>query len=91
MIGRQFNEYVFGVESYRFLVVQLESQRDSMDIIDQTMIIRLLSSNGFVSFAMVLNAALDEILHDYLDLKGVTIFTPQDSPFVAASPSPMLH
>ncbi|KAF5726426.1 putative FASCICLIN-like arabinogalactan protein 21 precursor [Tripterygium wilfordii] len=64
---------------------------DSMDIIDWTRIIRLLSSNGFVSFAIGLNSVLDEILQDHRDLKAVTIFTPPDFAFVAASPSPLLH
>ncbi|KAL2248637.1 fasciclin-like arabinogalactan protein 21 [Sesamum indicum] len=52
-------------------------------------IVRLLNSNGFVSFAIGLNSALDVILQEYHNLGSVTIFAPPNSGFIS-SPSPFL-
>ncbi|KAI3471119.1 hypothetical protein Pfo_027782 [Paulownia fortunei] len=57
--------------------------------VEWTRIVRLLSSNGFVSFAIGLNAVLDGILQDYENLGSVTIFAPPNSGFIS-SPSPFL-
>ncbi|PIN11916.1 hypothetical protein CDL12_15459 [Handroanthus impetiginosus] len=57
--------------------------------VEWTRIIRLLSSNGFISFAIGLNTVLDGILRDYKNLKPVTIFAPPNSGFIS-SPSPFL-
>lgn len=48
-------------------------------------VIRVLSSNGFVSFAVGLNSVLDKILEDYPNLDLVTVFAPPDFQFVGAS------
>lgn len=57
--------------------------------VDWTRIVRLLSSNGFVSFAIGLNAVLDGILQDFTNLGSVTVFAPPNSEFLS-SPSPFL-
>ncbi|XP_010261302.1 PREDICTED: fasciclin-like arabinogalactan protein 21 [Nelumbo nucifera] len=53
-------------------------------------ILRLLSSNGFISFAVGLHGVLDGILRDNVDLSSVTIFAPPDLAYVG-SPSPLLE
>lgn len=58
--------------------------------VEWTRIIRLLSSNGFVSFAIGLNAVVDGILQDYQYLDSVTILAPPNSGFVSSSSSPFL-
>lgn len=63
---------------------------ESEDIIEWSRIIRLLSSNGFISFAIGLHSVLDGILEDYQGLNSVTIFVPP-SLEVVASPSPLLE
>ncbi|KAF2285028.1 hypothetical protein GH714_035904 [Hevea brasiliensis] len=62
---------------------------DTKNLVEWTRIVRLLSSNGFVSFAIGLNSVLAGILEDYRGLNSVTIFAPPELAFVA-SPSPML-
>lgn len=57
--------------------------------VEWTRIVGLLSSSGFVSFAIGLNAVLDGILQDYENLGSVTIFAPPNSGFIS-SPSPFL-
>lgn len=52
-------------------------------------IIRLLSANGFVSFAIGLHSVLDGILEDHMNLNSTTIFAPLEFSFVT-SPSPLL-
>ncbi|KAK4436311.1 Fasciclin-like arabinogalactan protein 21 [Sesamum alatum] len=52
-------------------------------------VVRLLSSNGFVSFAIGLNSVVDGILQEYHNLDSVTIFAPPNSGFIS-SPSPFL-
>ncbi|GFP84787.1 fasciclin-like arabinogalactan protein 21, partial [Phtheirospermum japonicum] len=54
-----------------------------------TRIIRLLSSNGFVSFAVGLNSVIDAIVQDYQNLSCVSIFAPPNSGFISSS-SPFL-
>ncbi|GLT25889.1 hypothetical protein SLA2020_009900 [Shorea laevis] len=58
--------------------------------VEWTKIIRLLSSHGFVSFAIGLHSALDGILEDGKNLNSVTVFSPLGFSFVAPS-SPLLH
>ncbi|XP_065874584.1 fasciclin-like arabinogalactan protein 21 [Euphorbia lathyris] len=60
------------------------------NLIEWTRMVRLLSSNGFVSFAIGLNSVLLGILQDYRNLTSVTIFGPPELEFVASS-SPMLE
>ncbi|KAG8390306.1 hypothetical protein BUALT_Bualt01G0069900 [Buddleja alternifolia] len=55
--------------------------------VDWTRIIRFLSSNGFVSFAIGLNSFLDH--HENRNLGFVTIFAPPNSGFISL-PSPLL-
>ncbi|KAG6382671.1 hypothetical protein SASPL_110727 [Salvia splendens] len=52
-------------------------------------IIRVLSSNGFVSFAIGLKAVVDGILRDYANLSSVTVLAAGDFEFLS-SPSPFL-
>ncbi|KAH6809645.1 hypothetical protein C2S51_027428 [Perilla frutescens var. frutescens] len=52
-------------------------------------IVRSLSSNGFVCFAIGLNAVLDGIRQDYGNLGSVTVFAPPNSEFLS-SPSAFL-
>ncbi|KAL6526958.1 hypothetical protein OROGR_016048 [Orobanche gracilis] len=54
-----------------------------------TRITRLLSSSGFVSFAIGLNSVLDGIIQDYQNLSHVSIFAPPNSGFISSS-SPFL-
>ncbi|KAL8519361.1 hypothetical protein ACS0TY_010335 [Phlomoides rotata] len=58
--------------------------------VEWSRIIRLLSSEGFVSFAVGLNAVVDGILEDYQNLGSVTILAPPNSGFVSSSSSPFL-
>ncbi|KAL5793958.1 hypothetical protein ACOSP7_002552 [Xanthoceras sorbifolium] len=53
-------------------------------------IIRLLSSNGFVSFSIALHSVIDGILEHNTSLNSTTIFAPPDFAFVASS-SPLLR
>ncbi|XP_050208026.1 fasciclin-like arabinogalactan protein 21 [Mercurialis annua] len=62
---------------------------EDKDMIQWNRIVRLLSSNGFVSFAIGLNSVLDGILKDYSNLSSVTILSPPEILFVA-SPSAVL-
>lgn len=62
---------------------------DDHQEIEWTRIIRALSSNGFVSFAIGLNAVLDKMVEDYGDLGSVTVFAPPNSGFISSS-SPFL-
>ncbi|XP_057964111.1 fasciclin-like arabinogalactan protein 21 [Malania oleifera] len=61
----------------------------SKNIPEWNRIIRLLSLNGFVSFAVGLHAVLDNLLEDCMDLSDLTVFAPPDLAFVA-SPLPLL-
>ncbi|KAL5573191.1 hypothetical protein UlMin_022788 [Ulmus minor] len=62
---------------------------DSDNMVEWSWIIRLLSSNGFVPFAIGLNSVLEGILEDYRGLNSVTIFVPPSfTPLT--SPSPLL-
>ncbi|CAN6574087.1 unnamed protein product [Malus baccata var. baccata] len=63
---------------------------DAKNMVEWSRIIRLLSSNGFVSFAVGLNSVLDGILGDHKGLKSVTIFLPP-SLELEAYPSPLLE
>ncbi|KAA8524533.1 hypothetical protein F0562_010956 [Nyssa sinensis] len=62
---------------------------ESMNMVEWTRIVRLLGSNGFVSFSIGLHSVFQGILQDYPDLSSVTIFVPMGLMFVA-SPSPFL-
>lgn len=59
------------------------------NLIEWNQIIRLLSSHGFVSFAIGLHSVIDGILEEGRDLSSATIFVPPDFSFVASS-SPLL-
>ncbi|PIA59851.1 hypothetical protein AQUCO_00400610v1 [Aquilegia coerulea] len=54
-------------------------------------LLRMLSSKGYVSFAIGLRSVLDRILNEYSDLDSVTIFAPMDFTYIASSSSPMLE
>ncbi|KAM7277293.1 hypothetical protein ACFE04_019159 [Oxalis oulophora] len=60
------------------------------NVIEWMRIIRSLSSNGFVSYAIGLHSILDSILTDNMNLSSVTIFTPPEFAFLA-SPSGFLR
>jgi len=47
--------------------------------------IRLLSSKGFISFAIGLNSVLHGILEDYPNLGPLTVFVPPEFEFVSSS------
>ena len=49
----------------------------------------MLSSNGFVSFAVGLHTVLGGVPQDFTNLSSVTVFAPPDLA-LAASPSPLL-
>lgn len=53
-------------------------------------IIRWLSANGFVSYAIGLQSVLEGILQDFEGLKSITVFAPPNLASVA-SPSPVLQ
>ncbi|XP_073290806.1 fasciclin-like arabinogalactan protein 21 [Primulina huaijiensis] len=59
------------------------------DNIEWNIIVRILGSHGFVSFAIGLNSILDGILEDYNNLSSVTIFASPNSGFISSS-SPFL-
>ncbi|KAI3926271.1 hypothetical protein MKW98_028407 [Papaver atlanticum] len=56
-------------------------------------ILRTLSSNGFVSFAIGLNSVLNDEVHikKLNMMNSVTIFAPAELSYVASSPSPLLE
>ncbi|XVF44491.1 hypothetical protein PTKIN_Ptkin02bG0127400 [Pterospermum kingtungense] len=58
---------------------------DTKKVIEWTHIIRLLSSKGFVSFAISLNSVLDGILGGQMNFSSVTVFAPPEFSFVASS------
>ncbi|XWS68538.1 hypothetical protein CRYUN_Cryun04dG0098800 [Craigia yunnanensis] len=58
---------------------------DTKNVVEWTHIIRLLSSKGFVSFAIGLNSVLDGILEDLMNFSSVTVFAPPEFSFVASS------
>ncbi|PON80446.1 FAS1 domain containing protein [Parasponia andersonii] len=62
----------------------------STNMVEWSLIVRLLSSNGFVPFAIGLNSVLDGILEDYRWLDSVTIFAPPSLQSLT-SPSPLLQ
>lgn len=55
------------------------------NLVEWNQIIRLLSSHGFVSFAIGLHSVIDAILEDGRNLSSATIFAPPDFSFVASS------
>ncbi|OMP06089.1 hypothetical protein CCACVL1_01713 [Corchorus capsularis] len=59
------------------------------NVVEWRHIIRLLSSKGFVSFAIGLNSVLDGILEDQTNFSSVTVFAPPEFSFVT-SPSALL-
>ncbi|EXB58580.1 hypothetical protein L484_008733 [Morus notabilis] len=60
---------------------------ESKNMVEWSWIVRLLSSNGFIPFAIGLNSVLDGILEDYRGLESVTIFAPPSlSSLTSASP-----
>ncbi|KAL3837703.1 hypothetical protein ACJIZ3_022294 [Penstemon smallii] len=59
-----------------------------LEMIEWTRVVRFLSSNGYVSFAVGLNAVLDGI--NFQNLGSCTIFVPPNSGFTS-SPSPFLE
>ncbi|XP_056177444.1 fasciclin-like arabinogalactan protein 21 [Syzygium oleosum] len=54
-------------------------------LVDWGRVIRSLSSNGFVSFAIGLQSVLDGILDDNAHLASVTVFAPADFGFLASN------
>ncbi|KAH7532980.1 hypothetical protein FEM48_Zijuj04G0080900 [Ziziphus jujuba var. spinosa] len=62
---------------------------ESKNMVEWSWIIRLLTSNGFVSFAIGLQYVLDDVLEDNRGLDSVTIFAPPNLPFLAF-PSPLI-
>ncbi|XP_031264654.1 fasciclin-like arabinogalactan protein 21 [Pistacia vera] len=67
----------------------VSDSNESKNVVEWSRIIRLLSSNGFVSFAIGLHSVLGGILEDHMNLNSTTIFAPLEFLFVA-SPSPLL-
>ncbi|XP_042048686.1 fasciclin-like arabinogalactan protein 21 [Salvia splendens] len=65
------------------------SSQSSKGAVEWKGIIRVLSSNGFVSFAIGLNAVVDGILRDYANLSSVTVLAAPNFEFLS-SPSPFL-
>lgn len=62
---------------------------ESKNMVEWSWIVRLLSSNGFVPFAIGLNSVLDGILEDYRGLDSVTVFAPPSLPSLTSA-SPLL-
>ncbi|KAL6330126.1 hypothetical protein AAG906_040046 [Vitis piasezkii] len=62
---------------------------ESRNLVEWPKIIRMLSSNGFVSFAVGLHTVLGGVAQDFTSLSSVTIFAPPDLA-LSASPSPLL-
>ncbi|KAF8043095.1 hypothetical protein BT93_A1442 [Corymbia citriodora subsp. variegata] len=59
--------------------------RKESSLVDWGQVIRLLSSNGFISFAIGLQSVLDGILDNNAHLASVTVFAPADFGFVASN------
>ncbi|XP_016498679.1 fasciclin-like arabinogalactan protein 21 [Nicotiana tabacum] len=66
------------------------STNDFKNLVDWPRIIKLLSSKGYVSFAIELHSVLDGIIQDFANLSYVTIFAPPNLGFLS-SPSPLLE
>ncbi|KAJ7981359.1 fasciclin-like arabinogalactan protein 21 [Quillaja saponaria] len=63
--------------------------QEPKNMVEWTRIVRLLSSNGFVSFAIGLHSVLDGILRDQTGLDSVTILAPPNLA-ILSSPLPLL-
>lgn len=70
--------------------VTAEGARNWRNRVMWNRIVRLLSSNGYTSFAIGLHSVLDGIFRDYADLESVTVFAPLDFGYIAA-PMPILE
>ncbi|XVE49798.1 hypothetical protein DITRI_Ditri01bG0110700 [Diplodiscus trichospermus] len=57
---------------------------DTKKVVEWTHIIRLLSSKGYISFAIGLNFVLDGILEEQRRFSSVTVFAPPEFSFVAS-------
>ncbi|KAI8009014.1 Fasciclin-like arabinogalactan protein 21 [Camellia lanceoleosa] len=66
-------------------ICESKNSSESKNIVEWTHMVRLLSFNGFVSFAIGLHSVLDGILRDHPGLNSVTIFAPPEFIFVASS------
>ncbi|OIT07261.1 PREDICTED: fasciclin-like arabinogalactan protein 21 [Nicotiana attenuata] len=66
------------------------SKTDLKNLVDWPRIIKLLSSKGYVSFAIELHSVLDGVFQDSANLSSVTIFAPPNLGFLS-SPSPLLE
>ncbi|KAF5196170.1 Fasciclin-like arabinogalactan protein [Thalictrum thalictroides] len=65
--------------------------RNKIQIIQWNQVLRMLSSKGYVSFAIGLRSVHDKILNEYSNLDSVTIFAPMDFAYIASSSSRMLE
>ncbi|CAN4104844.1 unnamed protein product [Withania somnifera] len=63
---------------------------DIKNLINWPRIIKMLSSKGYVSFAIELHSVLDGVIQDSTNLSSVTIFAPPNLGFLS-SPSPLLE
>ncbi|XP_022847703.1 fasciclin-like arabinogalactan protein 21 [Olea europaea var. sylvestris] len=68
----------------------VSNPNERRNMVEWARIVQLLSSNGFVSFAIGLHSVLNGIIQDYPDLGSVTIFAPPNSGFIS-SPWPLLY
>ncbi|KAJ4824441.1 hypothetical protein Tsubulata_039808 [Turnera subulata] len=89
-------DFYHGMESIQAPVCDANSSlaaegTDPKKMVEWPRIIRLLSSQGFVSFAIGLNSVLDGILEDHPHLDSVTVFTPPVFTSLASSPHPVLE
>ncbi|XP_055823874.1 fasciclin-like arabinogalactan protein 21 [Solanum dulcamara] len=66
------------------------SSTDTKNLVNWPRILKLLSSNGYASFAIELHSVLDGVLQDSANLSFVTIFAPPNLGFLS-SPSPLLE
>ncbi|KAF5948424.1 hypothetical protein HYC85_014381 [Camellia sinensis] len=72
-------------ETIQSPICESKNSSESTNMVEWTHMVRLLSSNGFVSFAIGLHSVLDGILQDHQGLNSVTIFAPPEFIFVASS------
>ncbi|CAN4103426.1 unnamed protein product [Withania somnifera] len=66
------------------------SATDIKNLVNWPRIIKMLSSKGYVWFAIELHSVLDEVLQDSTNLSSVTIFAPPNLGFLS-SPSPFTY
>lgn len=89
--GWSFIQAPFCDSNATLITDPLQRKNNGVEIeVEWRRIIRWLSANGFVSYAIGLQSVLEGILQDFEGLRSITVFAPPNLASVA-SPSPVLN